>query len=313
LFLVAIVFKLAILINPAMPYVTADSQFVWVKVAHFLENMLGHSPFLLSFFAIINIAGQGIYLNRIVNRHHLFPKATYLPALGYVLVTSLFKEWNYVSAALICNWLLLAMFSGMLQLYATQEARKQVFNIGCFIALASLLVFPNIAFIVLLLIALGILRPFSAAEWTVGLLGILTPFYFLAGILFLTGDLPVLKQMISVGFSLPKQIEHPETALAAFSMLMILIVTGIYYLNGFMSRMLMQTKKLWGVSVAWFLISIAAGIFTVAQGYNQWLGVLLPATLFFTNIWFEDRKKWIMRILFYLFVTVVIFVQWYPA
>ncbi len=313
LFLVAIFLKLAILIHPEMVFVTNQSQIVWIKLSAFMEMVLGRSPFLITFFALVNLFGQAIFVNRIANRHHLYPKATYLPALTYILVTSLFKDWNYLSAALVSNWLLLAMLSAMLQLYSAGDVRKQIFNIGCFISVTAMLVFPDVLFIALLLLSLAILRPFKVAEWLVGLLGIITPFYFLAGILYLTNDLALLKRMISIGFSLPKDIVRPELVITAFSFLLLMLVAGIFYLNNFMGRMLFQNKKWWWVVIASFAISIVAGIFTVAKGYNQWMAVLIPASFIVANVWFEERKKWISTIFFYLFVAVVIFAQWFPA
>lgn len=312
LFLFAILFKLAILLHPEPVLIAAHSQIVWTKVADFIASVLGNSDFLITFFALINTFGQAIFLNRIANRHHLFPKATYLPALGFILISSLFREWNYLSAALVSNWLLLAMLSSMLQLYNTQDARKQIFNIGCYISLASLLVFPNIVFLLLLFLVLIILRPFKPAEWMVALLGLITPFYFLAALLFLTDQLTLANRVLSVGFSLPSQIKNPEIVLSAFSIILILLVTGFYYLNNHMSRMLIQNKKWWWVVILCFITSLIAGTFTVATGYNQWMAFLAPATLIFTNAWFEERKKWINNLLFYLVVSVIIFVQWYP-
>lgn len=313
LFLVAIVFKLAFLVHPVMPYQVAGSQYLWLQVVSFFESILGHSAFLLTFFAVVNLFGQAIYLNRIANTYHLFPRASYLPAMGYVLLTSLFKDWNYLSAALINNWLLLAMLSGMLQLYAAPDARKQIFNIGCFISLSTMLVFPNIAFVALLLLALAVLRPFKISEWMVGLLGILTPVYFLAGILFLVDDLPLLTKMVSVGFTLPEKMAHPEILITAFSVIALLMVTGVYYLNIFMSRMLIQNKKWWYVVICSFFVSLIAGTFTVAKGYNQWMAALVPVTFIVTNTWFEERKKWLPRVFIYLLMAAVIFVQWVPA
>lgn len=311
LFLLAIFLKLATLIHPETVFVASQSQIVWLKLSSFLQVLLGRSPFLITFFAICNLFGQSIFLNRIANRHHLFPKANYLPALTYILVTSLFKDWNYLSAALVSNWLLLFMLSSMLKLYASTDGGKQIFNIGCFISLTAMLIFPNIIFIALLLLALAILRPFKAAEWMVGLLGILTPFYFLAGILFLTDDLPLLKKMIAIGFSLPHKIANPVVVFTAFSMLIIMILAGIYYLNNFMGRMLFQNKKWWWVILASFFISLVAGIFTVAKGYNQWMALLIPGSFVIANVWFEERKKWVTTVLFYLFVAVIIFAQWF--
>lgn len=313
LFLVAIVLKLAILIHPETALTLNQHQVVWLKLAAFFKTILGNSSFLLTFFAIINLVGQAIFLNRIANRHHLYPKATYLPALTYILVTSLFPEWNYLSPMLISNWMLLAMLSSMLQLYSAVDARKQIFNIGMFISLTALLVFPNIVFILLLWLALGILRPFKIAEWMVGFLGIITPFYFLTGILYLVNDLAMLKQITTIGFSLPGEISNPEVVITATSMILLMLLVGIIYLNYFMGRMLFQNKKWWWVIIAAFFISIVAGVFTAAQGYSQWMAVLLPASFIMANAWFEERRKWITTIFFYLFVAVVIFAQWYPA
>jgi len=309
----AIFLKLAILIHPETALTVSGSQVVWLKVAGFLEMLLGRSPFLVTFFALVNLFGQAIFLNQVANRHHLFPKSTYLPALTYILLTSLVREWNYLSAALVSNWLLLAMLSAMLQLYSAADVRKKIFNIGCYISLAAMLIFPHIGFVLLLLLALGILRPFKAAEWMVGLLGIITPFYFLAGILYLTGDLGLMRHLISAGFSLPERPAQPEPVLAALSLVVLLTGAGFFYLNGFMSRMLFQNKKWWWVVIAGLPIGILAGMFTVAKGYNQWMAALVPAAFVMANIWFEERRKWISTVFFYLFAAVVIFVQWYPA
>lgn len=313
LFLVAIFLKLAILVQPEMAYAVGESQIVWLKLAGVLERMMGGSSFLITFFALVNLFGQAIFLNRIANRHHLFPKATYFPALTYLLVTSLFKDWNYLSAELIGNWLVLAMISAVLQLYTSSDARKQIFNVGCFISLSAMLMFPNIIFVLLLLLGLAILRPFKIVEWTVGLLGIITPFYLLAGILYLTGDLPFLKQMVAIGFSLPGEILHPEVVFTGLATLLLFLFAGVGYLNYFMSRMLFQNKKWWWVVTASLLISIIACLFTVAKGYNQWMAMLAPASFIIANVWYAERKRWITTIFFYLFVAVVIFAQWYPS
>lgn len=303
---------MAILIHPDIALVTQHSQFAWLKLAALIERLCGHSAFSITFFALCNTFGQSIYLNRIANRHHLFPKATYLPAMTYILVTSLFNEWNYLSAPLVANWLLLAMLSSSLRLYNAVDARKQIFNIGAYISLASLLIFPHIAFVLLLLMALASLRPFKASEWMVALLGIITPFYFIAGIFYLTDSLSQYKGMFTLGWALPQQIDSPEVVLVGFSTILILLCTGAFYLNVHMGRMLMQCKKWWWVIIMMLLVGIVAGLFTIARNHNQWMAFLIPATFVIANLWFEERKKWIGTIFFYFLAVVVIFVQWFP-
>jgi hypothetical protein len=311
LFIATILLKLGVILHPEPIFVASQSQIIWQKIADFLHSILGGSSFLITFFAVLNLFGQSIFLNKIANDHHLFPKSTYLPAITYLMVTSLFKEWNYLSGALINNWLVLAILSGVLKLYATEDARKHIFNIGCFISLSSFIIFPSFLYIILLLIALAVLRPFKVSEWMVGLLGLLTPYYFLVGILYLTDSLPLLQKVLAIDFSLTKPTSNIEVIATAAVFFVIILVIGTFYLNYYMDRMLFQYKKWWWVTLCCFIISIVIGMFTLAKSYNQWMMILPVASLMIANTWFEERKNWFKLVCFYLFIAIIIFTQWY--
>lgn len=312
LLLLAICCKLPVLWHPELPVLHGDSQLIWIQMAAIITRALGHNAFLVSSFSLLNIVGQALMLNRISNSHHILPKNSYLPAMTYVLLTSLFVEWNYLSAALVANWFLLATYNSLFKLHAQEQARKEIFNIGCFLSLSALLVFPNIILLILVFIVLRLLRPFKAAEWVVGLLGILTPLYFLTAILYLTDRLHLMRQMIAIGFEWPGPVAHPAFIFIPLVLIALLFFFGAFYLNGFMSRMLTLTKKLWYVIIAGLFLGLLAGTFTVAKGYNQWLAALLPGVWIMSNLWFAETRKWLSRILFYLLLVVVIFVQWFP-
>ena len=66
--------------------------------------------------------------------------------------------------------------------------QKALFLIsGLALGISGFLFFPSITFIIWILLALMIMRPFRLNEWLLCLLGITTPFYFYAIYLFLTG------------------------------------------------------------------------------------------------------------------------------
>lgn len=312
LLLLTIFCKLPVLWHPELPLYVADSQYVWKIVAGILSDFLGQNAFLVSTLALLNIFGQALMLNHIANRHHIFPQNTYLPAMTYILLSSLFVEWNYLSAALIANWFLLATYAAIFRLSAEGQVRKEIFNIGCFLSLSAMLVFPNIFLLLALFVALRLLRPFKPAEWVLGLLGLCTPIYFLAGILLLFDKLPVLHDLIAIGFELPGKLLHPEKVIAPLFVMLLLFVVGAFFLQGFMSRMLTVTKKQWTLIIVLLGLTLLAGTFTVAKGYNQWLAALVPVTWIIANLWVAETKKWIMQVLFYLLIGVVIFVQWFP-
>jgi len=310
LFLFAIGFKLQALLHPALPYIDPD-QVAWKGIMRALRFVLGNSAFACTFFALINSFGQALYLNKIAASQHLYHKATYLPAVTFLLISSLYPSWNYLSAPLFCNWLGLIVLSNTLQLYATTEPRKKLFNIGCFISLAILLHFPYIFAIPMLLLALTVLRPFKIAEWIIAMLGIITPVYFLAGILFLTDNLSLIKEIPALAVALPGQLDRPAVFLSIVAVFLISCVMGAYYLQTFMSRMLIQPKKLWGVIIIFSLLSILAGGITVGKEYNQWLITLPPLALIISNGWLKEQFRWISNSLFYLMIATLIYIQWF--
>lgn len=312
LLLFAIGFKLQALLHPALPYIDAD-QVAWSGLMQAFRFILGNSAFACTFFALVNSFGQALYLNKIAANHHLFHKTTYLPAITYLLVSSLYPSWNYLSAPLMCNWLGLLILSNTLQLYATPDPRKKLFNIGCFISLAAFLHFPYIFAIPLLLLALSILRPFKAAEWIIAVLGIVTPVYFLAGLLFLANGLPLLKEIPTLAVALPRQLDHPAAFLSIVSILLVLTVMGAYYLQAFMSRMLIQPKKLWWVVILFALFSAVAGVATVGKEYSQWLTAVPFVALIIANGWLRERFRWIGSLLFYFTLATLIYVQWFSV
>ena len=128
--------------------------------------------------------GQALLFNRICNDQKLLPRPNYLPAMAHMLTTSLFVEWNYFSAPLIANTLLIWIFYRMTTLPTIQRPAGAIFSIGVLIGIVTLLYRPAVVFVVLVLLALFIMRPFRLKEWAINLLGITMPYYFLALVLF---------------------------------------------------------------------------------------------------------------------------------
>lgn len=308
LFAIAIGLKLSFLIHPVQVAPFQD-QTIW----NFLMSLfgLGKGSFGLTFFAIVNIVLQALYLNKTTREFDLFPYDSYLPALSYVLITSLMPEWNYFSAFLVANWFILAILYNLLKLYAQSDVAKSIFNIGAFVSLSAILVFPNILFLLLIFAGLAILRPFKIKEWVMVVLGILTPVYFLVALLYLTDHILLLSEMIPISFKLPLIHWHPKVYITLIT-LILLLVSGFFYLNIFSSRMLIQAKKNWSLLLIGFLISLVIGFFSIWEDFYSWFPALLLFSLIFTNLWFEERKHWISKIIFYLLTGIIIFIQWVP-
>jgi hypothetical protein len=108
----------------------------------------------------------------------------YLPGMTYLLITSLFPEWNYLSAPLIVNTILLFVLSGLLKIYNQQNAKGTIYNMGLALGIASFLFFPSITFIIWVLLALLVMRPFRLNEWMICIVGMTNAILFLCHLSF---------------------------------------------------------------------------------------------------------------------------------
>lgn len=310
LLLATLVLKLFWIIHPEGVLVL-EHQNAWALIVEGLQFILGKSNITMTFFAVVNLAGQALFFNRIANDADLFSMKNYLPALSYILFTSLLPEWNYLSASLISNWFLLFSLNGMLKLQSHASPRKIIFNIGFAIACAGMLSLPYLFLLFLLFVALSILRPFKFGEWVIGVLGFLTPFYFLICILFLTDRLPEILNWVPHNIEL---ISHFATdGLKPFICLgfaLLMLVLGLFYLNANSEHMLIQVKKRWSIMIAGLIIGLTPLFFKEVGGQSLALPSLAFLSLIAANALIKRKKQWTGRILFYLFLAVLIFAEW---
>ncbi|MFN8247075.1 MAG: hypothetical protein U0T56_11905 [Ferruginibacter sp.] len=196
--------KLPIFLYPQVPHAAEADGFFYRYLLNWLDNAGSTFPVIYSICAFILLYVQAMGINKLVNAQKLLPKPNYLPAMCYLLITSLFREWQILSAQLIMATLLVWILSQLSNLYNHPNAKTILFNTGMALGVATFFYFPGIAFTLLLVVGLSVTRPFKLPEWVVALLGMLAPAYFYGAWIFLTGQwesfkLPVVN-MSSGGF-----------------------------------------------------------------------------------------------------------------
>ena len=230
LFIFTLLVKLPALLHPQLPVAADDTiLFNWLLLG--MKAVLGANAFAWTFFAIVCLFLQGLYLNAITIRHRLFAKPTYVPLFCYLVLTSVMPGYSYFTAPLMVCWCLLVCFDVMLQFSQSGQPRKHIFNAGFMLSVAALFHFPAVFYFLLLVVALILLRPFTIGEWVVALIGYITPLYFFSGLLFLTDRLPSLAKWPDLGISLPHQVHHPVFLLGSFGSVIILTASGLFVLQ----------------------------------------------------------------------------------
>lgn len=292
---------------------TQSGEVVWSFLFEWIINFLGHSAFLMTLMAAINVLLQSLYLNKIANDNHLFEKRNYFPALVFVLSSSLVADWNYWSSYSISLWFLLIALDYLLPLGNKTSVRKEVFNVGLCLGLSSLVSVSVLIFLPLIFIGMVLLRPFKISEMMLVLLGLLTPYYFSIGILFLIDRMDLMSQWFLHDLTLVADFsEIPLEHYMVGFLLMSFLAVGILYLNRRSTHALIQIKKRWSLILIGFFLAILPLFFTSFFMAVNAFPLILFFSLVAANIWISNQWLWFGRIMFYIFIVVLIFAQWVP-
>ena len=301
----AFVLKWHSFVYPHIPLPQATDGFLYLKFLNFLSPAGQSIPVIYPLIVLVLTLTQAITFNNLVNNEKLLPKPNYLPAMAYLLITSLFPEWWQLSSALIINSLLVWIWAMLSRLFNHPRPKTQVFNAGMVAGLASFLYFPAIGFALLIFFALITLRPFHLSEWLVAILGLLTPYYFLFAILFLGSTWNPLTYLPSVSVSFPK-FQQDVWAWGAIVLLIIPFLISGFYIQGNILRMLIQVRKSWSLMLFYLLITLLIPFINFTSTFEYWILCALPFAAFHGYTFFYAPKKWLPVTLHWLIVAFIL-------
>ncbi len=309
LFIFSLVVKLQALLHPVAPVLVPD-HFVFAFVVRMLNYVLAGSGFAYTMLTVILLFTQAIYLNGVVMRHKLLNKPTYVVAFLYILFTSLSPEFSYFSEPLLINFCLIAGMDTLLGLHQSHHPRKQVFNAGFALSMASLLYFQGLGYLLLLLIGLLFLRSFNFGEWIVAIIGYVVPLYFLAGFLFLGDSIHLLRVWPEVGIALPRQLTNPAYAIGGVVGVLTLLICSLVVLHPQMIKSSVFMRHNWIVIMFYFIISLIIAIGTDFLVKSTWLVVMPSLAIIIANAFYLEKNKGFSNFVFYFSLLLLVFCQW---
>jgi len=138
-------------------------------------NLLSRILFLIIVFS------QALYLSYLNKKHFFISERTFLPSILYLLIMSLNKNTQEFSGVILSNFFIFFIIDQLFSSYKKKNAITNFFNSGIFLAVATLLYFDNVFFMIVIFIGFIIIRQFYWREWAAGFVGFLSVFiiYFL--------------------------------------------------------------------------------------------------------------------------------------
>ncbi len=305
-----VLLKLPMFLHPHIPAGRPSDGVLFSKVLHFLEATGRSSPVLYPILAFALLFLQSIMLTRFINTQRMMSRLTYFPGMAYMLITSLLPEWNFFSAPLIVNTILLFVLSGLFRIYNQPNAKGDIFNIGLALGVASFLFFPAITFIVWILLALAVMRPFKLNEWVLCIVGVTTPFYFYAIYLFITDQWSWQHLLPHFSIGLPSIMQSAWLAGSAF-LLVVPFLGGGYYVQDNLRKMLIQVRKGWSLLLLYLFGAIFIPFVNSSDTFENWVMAAIPFAAFHACMYLYSTLRIIPLLIFWLTVAFILGYQYY--
>ena len=308
LLIFALLIKLPLFLYPQLVQPTEeDGQLYHAFVALFSSaNDNGFSYAVASFLLLFS---QALLINYVVNEQRMTNRQTFLPAMSYLLITSLLPEWNYLSAPLVATLFVIWAFIKLFNLYNVAASNGLIFNIGMLLGISSFIYFPSIAFVLCLFLGLMILRPFRMNELVLLVVGIFTPYYFYVVYLFLTDKLVWANLLPVISFRL-NELSNSIWIAAAVALTGIPFIMGGYYVQTHLRKMLIQARKNWSILLLYLVLSVIIPFVNTEMSWHNWVLAAAPFAAFHAPAYLYPKKRILPALLFFLTVGFILFVQY---
>lgn len=309
LLLYGLLLKLPMFLHPDIPKAQKIDGFLYKSILNWLQSFATGMPFIFPLITFILLFLQAVYFNKLVNDLRIMQRPHYLTGMSYLLITSLFTEWNVLSSPLIINSILIWVWSKMSTLYSDPKPKTTLFNIGIAIGIGTFFYFPSIAFAALIIFGLAITRPFKLAEWLMALLGIITPYYFLLALVFLTDKWKGYK---FPGFAVTAPLFDQSTwAYLAIIIVFISSIMGILYIQQNFRRQLIQARKTWNLTFLYLPVAFFVPFVNATHSFEYWILCAVPLSAFVAAAFLYPAKNWFPALLHWLMVAFVIVINYF--
>lgn len=307
--LYGLLLKLPMFLHPEVPKPQKIDGFLYKAILNWLQPVATGVPFIYPLIAFILLFSQAVYFNKLVNDLRIMQRPHYLTGMSYLLITSLFTEWNVLSSPLIINSILIWVWSKMSGLYSDPKPKTTLFNIGIAIGLGTFFYFPSIAFSALIIFGLAITRPFKLAEWLMALLGIITPYYFLLALVFLTDKWKGYK---FPGFAVTAPVfDQSRWAYLAIIIVVISSIIGIFYIQQNFRRQLIQARKTWNLTFLYLPVAVFVPFVNATHSFEYWILCAVPLSAFVAATFLYPAKKSFPAALHWIMVAFVIVINYF--
>lgn len=265
-------------------------------------------------FSLLLVLAVGLVMVRFNTEIFFIPRRTYLPALLYILLYSLFPGSMILNPALPASLLILAALWRMVSSYRMNGMSFNFFDAALMISSAGLLYAGSVWFLAVVFIGVLVLRSPDARELTLALAGALLPWLIIYAVWYVSGGSPAeLTDIIRHNL-----FDKAPAVVWSRTLVILLVVVGLnflpslIYLGREMQTYKIRSRKTWEILIWIMAICAAALVFVPAVSTEITAVAAIPAAYAMANYMAFTRRVAIAEILFWVMVIMLVVSRIWP-
>lgn len=261
-----------------------------------------------TWIAMFFIFVQAVIINQMVMQHRLANEINLFPGLFYILIASSIPDFLHLSPILMGNTFFIIALAQLMGIYKRNTVADKIFNVGFWLAVASLFYFAFTIFIFLAFIGILILRSVKIKELLMIILGFLVPYILSAVYCFWHDLLPFFNQtqfLQNLAF-LDLNLTWNWVTYVELGFFALLVVIIIFSSGSYMLKKNIQVQKKINV-LYWAILLSPLSLLLQADIQLQHLLLLsVPIGIFVSLNFTQMRRQWSETMHLLLFIAVLV-------
>ncbi|GAB3335615.1 hypothetical protein GCM10027299_44780 [Larkinella ripae] len=265
-----------------------------------IDLTFGRSHLVYHVMGTVVAAFQVFYFNWMLNVRDIYPDRNWIPGLIYALFLNMSFDCSTLSPVLLSTTFLLLAFGTLVKQMDRRGATDEVFEIGFYISLASLVYLPSALFIIWALMALLLFTGASFRQHSLLLFGFAFPILLTVLYYYLADSLADFNRNLLASVFRVRQYDLTDfqTLLASLFLPFAMGTLGLLTLFRQTTRYVNFQQRCQQIMMIWVLTAL------ISVGLMPFLAPMLfisfvPALAFFASYYFQTiRREWMAELIF---------------
>jgi hypothetical protein len=264
-----------------------------------LLGICGSNPLISTIVAFIIIILILFLLVNFNTSVFFISERTYLPALIFVLLTSIFPNHQALNPVIPATVFLILAVRRIMASYKIQGTAFPFFDAGILISIGSMFYANFIWFGLLLIIGIAVLRTGNMKEILISIIGLVTPAFVYAGFYYVFGkDMNSLLSVVTFNL-FAKEIHYsiPVITLIAMIIAGIVILISVSHLLSVINAKKIKSRKTFMLLFWTFFIAVSVAVLFKAVSIEIIYLAAVPCSYFLTHYFVFSRERILPEIL----------------